>query len=332
MLRKKLDPKIVTWNFVLQRKWVDFKYSSDLKSTEYIRTVSRELDLCIWKSLFWWKDISIAALPCTCGFRLAKINGLPLWISVRNYSNWFHAFSLNNWSVSLKIVEHLLAIPWWLNIFFDLVVKWWNSIPNWVNWLTECLSEIYENIVTTDEKIRYFTVKEPIYLEYKNWSYIALYPDDWRKIITIDLMIDYENQDLWQRVVVDIDDEFFQTIAWARTNWHTTRLTTKLMMFAQLFPNYKPLSYRKLVNLWLDNVFVFSDTSVVNPKKQFMIWWKEMELVFHEVVDKLWAFWADFDSWARFVGKVVTNRSSHAMDIDMVQKLNDWQIPLVFND
>lgn len=316
-----MKSKITTWNIILDRPTACFEHQSTQKTQTVIRTTKQALILYNWLSLFFPKKIKIFLLPYLKWERYIQLNWRRIPLSINNLWLGLHHLQVSKKDTKIWPIEHILAISWGLNIFFNLLIEWWDSIPNLPDWISTHIKQIFYDIIDTDEEIKYFTVKEPTLIEYSNGSYIALYPDNWDKKLTIDLMIDYPDKNIKkQRIIVDIDDELFKIISWARTSSYNR---TKLLLLVEKYP-----CLRKTINLWLDNVFAFDKDKLVNPKEQFQTNWTYLELVFHEIIDKLWIWWVDLNSKKRFVWKIVTYKSSHKTDLDMLKKIDNWEITL----
>lgn len=82
-----------------------------------------------------------------------------------------------------------------------------------------------------------------------------------------------------------------------------------------------------------EDIVSFDEDNLFNPKTEFFNeQWYYSELLFHVILDKLWAFWLelplDWQDSYKFVGKVLGYKNSHIDDLSLLKSLSNWDIPL----
>ncbi|MDP2932996.1 MAG: UDP-3-O-acyl-N-acetylglucosamine deacetylase, partial [bacterium] len=132
------------------------------------------------------------------------------------------------------------------------------------------------------------------------------------KKLTIDCAIDFKNAIGKQRVQFDLTRKLFREKAMARTNT-TTTMKLYCLTVGQLFADIRNMGYTN------NNILIAGQRSYLNEPR-LMHEDKSLEAVWHRAVMDLLAAVALIDC-GRFVGKITSYKSGHALDVDMIRLL-----------
>lgn len=299
-----------------------FTHTSQIQQNT-IRTISDVITFPTKKATFWWWDINISLLPSDNTGRYIDYKWVRIPIHIDNTAKWVHNITLVQDRIRFRIVEHILSITGGLNIDYNIAINWANNMPTEHNCIEDYLIKIQDNIVDTWKEIEYFTVNEPVKINGPKGSYIILIPaKDGEKKMTIDLSLSHATKSIGnQRIVIDIDDEMFSRLASARTNAYWLR--QKLLFHSNKIP-----FLNNFFSISTNNVFMFNKEKNINPKDDIKMREKNiyLELVFHEVLDKLGARWLWMQDGKRFCGTIITYKASHDLDLDLIQAIEQWHI------
>ncbi len=296
------------------------------------KTLVEEINFPNQETTFWKKDISITLSPTTNLSNTLFLNWEKVDLNLDNSIVKNHQIIIVLKNTKFKIIEHILWISTWLWVTFDVHINWWDSFPTKENLIYEISKQIIKtDIIWKEKNAKTFTVSEPtkIIFPWKQNSYIMLLPDEWEWKLIFDKVISYPWKSIWtQRIVCEINDEvFLNYISKARTNapW----LRWKLFKIWKYLPVYK-----RFYNITPDSVFIFSKNKLKNPYPDFFNDnWDYTELVFHNILDILWAFWLDLnlfnEKWYRFVWKIVSYKNSHSDDIEMLKLIKNGKIKII---
>jgi UDP-3-O-acyl-N-acetylglucosamine deacetylase len=152
-------------------------------------------------------------------------------------------------------------------------------------------------------------VKETVTVGMENGSFLTFAPCGARKKITIDCAIDFRNAIGKQRVKFDLTRKLFRDKALARTNT-TTAMKLYCLTIGQLFADVRNMGYTH------DNILIAGKHRYLNAPR-LMHEGKSLEAVWHRAIMDLLAAVALIDR-GRFVGKIISYKSGHALDMDMI--------------
>ena len=258
------------------------------------------------RSVFWNRPMIIDILP-------ASSNGIK--IGINNDLHPADLKTVGNSKSSLKtgnvrVYEHTwaMALATGLKADFDLTE---DSFPNFNGGIYEILSEIHPHLkVVWDSK--FITVQEPIGIIFDNWGYIIIEPDDGQHKVIMDHQFSHKNALGIQRTIINITPTNFAFLSSARPPAYGIRTIAAKALCNNL--NGFPLLW------WLNkNNIVFVDSKkIINGNPKFNdSKWVNREILMHEAAQDKPAPFKLLDG--RFVGKVTTYRTNHAMDLEAVK-------------
>jgi len=151
--------------------------------------------------------------------------------------------------------------------------------------------------------------------ENKRDSYALLLPPEDSQDLIIDAMVSYPGTIGTQRVRVKINDEVMRRyIVGARTPSYGFR--RKLMRILDIFP---PL--QNAVNINTGKTTSIDKTGIINPRSEYDFNGFNLELLMHEVLDKLGAYGIPLDNGARFVGTIMVFAAGHGHDLSVMKSM-----------
>lgn len=155
-------------------------------------------------------------------------------------------------------------------------------------------------------------------------SYAILLPDDSSHQLTIDLMVSHPGTSIGtQRIKCKITEELMRTyIAGARTPSYGFR--RKLMKILDWFP-----CLQRIVDIDSNRTLAFDRESVFSPRENYIVRGHNLELVMHEVLDKLAAFGIPMSQEGRFVGTIMLFATGHGQDLSVMRAMEKNSIPTV---
>jgi UDP-3-O-acyl-N-acetylglucosamine deacetylase len=288
-------------------------------------------------STFTWEKINILLSPSNLPFSRINYRGEKIPLLVENIDVSCHNISaLSNW-VRFQVLEHILGVSVGLHSPLDIYIEWSNSWPTEKASISEFCKEILRN--SKEENIsssQLYTVKEPVKITFwnKRASYTILHPDEGNHQVIIDLTVSYPGKSIWtQRISYNLEPETFtELISFARSSafwvrWIWLDISNKIW-------KYIPSSVKKLfwkfglpLTLSYEEILRFDKESIYNPLERFEQNGEYLELLFHEVLDKLGAYWIALDeNWKIFVGKIEVFATSHEQDIQVMKAIKSGLI------
>ena len=234
-----------------------------------------------------------------------------LWTSARNLV--LRSGSPHNY---LRMVEHIIALRAGLGL--DNVVLSTNSgDPPLFDDSSIPLIDAVERakIVETDQPATYVTVREPLIFGGPRGDFLMFIPpENGRKVLRLDVAIEWRTIIGRQRIVFDVTPETFRHGAYARTN-ATHRQYQMALAFGWLFADTRHLGYNK------NNILIHGRKRWYGvPRFPLEGTDKFLEPVWHRATLDLLAALSLFGP-DRFVGTVVSFRSGHMQDCDAVRAL-----------
>jgi UDP-3-O-acyl-N-acetylglucosamine deacetylase len=170
-------------------------------------------------------------------------------------------------------------------------------------------------IVDTDIPATYVTVKEPLAFSGPRGDFLMfLPPENGRKVLRLDVAIEWRTIIGKQRVVFDVTPETFRYASYARTN-ATHRQYQLAWLFGWMFADTRHLGYNT------NNILIHGRKRWYGePRFPLEGTDKFLEPVWHRATLDLLAALSLFGP-DRFVGTVVSFRAGHTQDCDAVRAL-----------
>ena len=234
-----------------------------------------------------------------------------LWTSARNLV--LRSGSPHNY---LRMVEHIIALRAGLGVD-DVVLSTNSGDPPLFDDSSLPLVKAMEQagIVDTDVPATYVTVKEPLAFSGPRGDFLMFLPaENGRKVLRLDVAIDWRTIIGRQRVVFDVTPETFRYASYARTN-ATHRQYQMARLFGWLFADTRHLGYN------MNNILIHGRRRWYGePRFPLEGTEKFLEPAWHRATLDLLAALSLFGP-DRFVGTVVSFRAGHTQDCDAVRAL-----------
>ena len=234
-----------------------------------------------------------------------------VWTSARNI-----VLRSGNPHNYLRMVEHIVALRLGMGVD-DLVISVNSGDPPLFNRSSLDLVEAIEEagIVERDEPARYVTVKEPVTFGGDRGDFLTfLPPENGEKILRLDCAIDFTSVVGKQRIVFDVTPKTFRQGAFARTNASSSQMRM-VRAFGFMFADTRNLGYTR------DNILIHGRKKFYGePRFVQEGSGKALEPVWHRATLDLLAAIALIDT-GRFVGRVVSYRAGHTLDVRAVTQL-----------
>ena len=234
-----------------------------------------------------------------------------LWTSARNLV--LRSGSPHNY---LRMVEHIIALRAGLGVD-DVVLSTNSGDPPLFDDSSLPIVKAVEQagIVDTDIPATYVTVKEPLAFSGPRGDFLMfLPPENGRKVLRLDVAIDWRTIIGKQRIVFDVTPETFRHGSYARTN-ATHRQYQMARLFGWLFADTRHLGYN------MNNILIHGRKRWYGePRFPLEGTDKFLEPVWHRATLDLLAALSLFGP-DRFVGTVVSFRAGHTQDCDAVRAL-----------
>lgn len=234
-----------------------------------------------------------------------------VWTSARNI-----VLRSGNPHNYLRMVEHIVALRLGMGVD-DVVIRVNSGDPPLFERSSMDLVEAIEQagVVERPEPARYVTVKEPVTFGGDRGDFLTfLPPENGERKLRLDCAIDFSSVIGKQRIVFDVTPKTFKHGAFARTNAsHQQMLMVRTFGF--LFADTRNLGYTP------DNILIhgkkkfYGEPRFVQPESG-----KALEPVWHRATLDLLAAIALIDA-GRFVGRVVSYRAGHTLDVRAVAQL-----------
>ena len=234
-----------------------------------------------------------------------------LWTSARNLV--LRSGSPHNY---LRMVEHIIALRAGLGVD-DVVISTNSGDPPLFDDSSLPLVKAVEGagIVATDAPATYVTVKEPLAFGGPRGDFLLfLPPENGRKVLRLDVAIEWRTIIGRQRIVFDVTPDTFRHGSFARTN-ATHRQYQLARAFGWLFADTRNLGYNR------DNILIHGRRRWYGePRFPLEGTDRFLEPVWHRATLDLLAALSLFGP-DRFVGTVVSFRAGHTQDCDAVRAL-----------
>ncbi len=257
----------------------------------------------------WWFD------------RVDQGDSLPIRVSVRNVWTTARNIVLRSGAPHnyMRMVEHIIALRLGLGLD-NVMVKVDSGDPPLFDRGSLDLVEALETagIERQAAPVTYLTVKEPVTAGGANGSFLTFLPcDPACPRLEIDCAIDFADAIGRQRIRLNLGRKHFRYGALARTN------TTAAMKFyfatvGKLFADIRNMGYTDR------NILIAGKRRYLNPPL-LLHDGKSLEAVWHRALLDLLAAIALVDQ-GRFIGKVISYKSGHSLDVDMIRLLHKYNV------
>ena len=243
---------------------------------------------------------------------MTRVSIRNVWTSARNI-----VLRSGNPHNYLRMVEHIIALRLGMGVD-DVVISTNAGDPPLFDRSSIDLVEAVEQcgIVERDEPARYVTVREPVTFGGDRGDFLTfLPPENGEKTLRLDVAIDFSSIIGRQRIVFDVTPASFRHGAFARTNAsHSQMLMVRAFGF--LFADTRNLGYTT------DNILIHGKRKFYGePRFVQADGGKALEPVWHRATLDLLAAIALIDA-GRFVGRVVSYRAGHTLDVRAVGLLH----------
>lgn len=254
----------------------------------------------------WWFD------------RTDLPKSLPIRVSVRNV--WTTGSVVSNIVLRsgrpenyMRMVEHIIALRLGLGLD-NLLIKTDSGDPPIFEVGSLPLLEALEDagFESQESKVRYYTVKEPVYITGPNGSFVVIKPDDGRKQLLVDCAVDFVTAIGKQRIRFPVVYGYFRHGAHARTNATLTKILYSFTI-GRLFADIRNMGYN------FKNVLVASKFGYLNEPR-LLHEGKSLEAVWHRSTLDLLAALALIEE-GRFVGEVISYKAGHWLDVQLMRAL-----------
>lgn len=243
-------------------------------------------------------------------------DGLPILVSVNNIWTIVRNIVLRSGSPHnyMRMVEHIIALKVGMGLD-NVMIKVDAGDPPLFERSSMDLVEAVERaeIITENKPAVYVTVKEPVTIGGPNGSFLTFLPAEGSsRKLSIDCAIDFKSAIGRQRIRFDVNRKTFRYGALARTN------TTLLMMLyvktiGRIFADVRHLGYTTKNILIAGRFWYFNKPGLVHKSKS-------LEAAWHRAALDLLAAVALIDR-GRLAGKIISYKSGHALDVDMIHEL-----------
>jgi len=230
----------------------------------------------------------------------------------------------------LRMVEHIVALRLGMGVD-DLTIRVDSGDPPLFDRSSMDLIETIDKaqIIERDEPATFVTVKEPVTFGGNRGDFLTfLPPENGEKKLRLDCAIDFNSVIGKQRIVFDVTPETFRYGAFARTNaTHRQMLLAKTIGIIRA--DMRNLGYTKQNILIHGKKKFYNEPRFVQgadkppagiPATPFQKGAKALEPVWHRATLDLLAAIALIDK-GRFVGRVVSYRAGHTLDVRAVTQL-----------
>lgn len=231
-----------------------------------------------------------------------------VWTSARNI-----VLRSGNPHNYLRMVEHIVALRLGMGVD-DVVISVNSGDPPLFDRSSMDLVEAIEQvgIVERDEPARYVTVKEPVTFGGERGDFLTFLPaEKGEKKLRLDCAIDFNSIIGKQRIVFDVTPKTFRHGAYARTNASHSQMRM-VKLFGFLMADTRNLGYTT------DNILIHGKKKFHGePRLVQASSGKALEPAWHRATLDLLAAIALIDT-GRFVGRVVSYRAGHTLDVRAV--------------
>ena len=266
----------------------------------------RTLTFCPSEDPGWWIDRTDLQEQL-----MTPVSVRNVWTSARNI-----VLRSGNPHNYLRMVEHIIALRLGMGVD-DLIISVNSGDPPLFDRSSMDLVEAIDSaeIVEREEPASYVTVREPVSFAGNRGDFlIFLPPEKDEKKLRIDCAIDFDSVIGQQRIVFDVTPRTFRYGAFARTNASFSQMMT-VKLFGWLMADMRNLGYTR------DNILIHGKRKFYGEPRMVMAdGGKALEPVWHRSTLDLLAAVALIDT-GRFVGRVVSYRAGHTLDVRAVTEL-----------
>ncbi len=281
----------------------------------YRGSATRTLHLDPCEDEGWW--LERVDLPDSLPIRVAVSN---VWTTHRNIV--LCSGSPHNY---VRMVEHFVALKIGMGLD-NLVIRMDSGDPPLFDRSSMDLVEAVESagIRTLKTPVKYVTVTEPVTVGGPNGSFVTIVPCEKGApaVLSVDCAVNFESAIGRQRIKFDTTRDTFRHGAFARTN---TTLGTMIYCrtVGKLFADTRHLGYTER------NILIAGRDKYVNEPRMLCNG-KSLEAAWHRACLDLLAAVALIEH-GRLVGKIISYKAGHALDVTMVKKLyrNKLLVPFV---
>lgn len=271
----------------------------------------RTLTFCPSDDPGWWIDRTDLDEQL-----MTRVSIRNVWTSARNI-----VLRSGNPHNYLRMAEHIIALRLGMGVD-DLVISTNSGDPPLFNRSSLDLVEAVESagIVERDEPARYVTVSEPVTFGGDRGDFLTfLPPENGEKKLRMDCAIDFPSVIGKQRIVFDLTPKNFKHGAFARTNASFSQMLMVKTM-GWLMADMRNLGYTR------DNILIHGKRKFHGEPRFVMPGGgKALEPVWHRAMLDLLAAIALIDR-GRFVGRVVSYRAGHTLDVRAVGLMEKHQL------
>ena len=257
----------------------------------------------------WWFD------------RTDQADALPIGVSVRNV--WTTARNIVLCSGSphnyMRMVEHIIALRLGMGLD-NVMVKVDSGDPPLFDRGSMDLVEALESAGMERQSLptHYVTVKETVTACGPNGSFLTFVPCDPARLwLEMDCAIDFPDAIGRQRIRFHLTRKNFRSGALARTN-ATAAMKWYFDTVGKLFADTRNMGYTDR------NILIAGKRRYVNPPLLIHAG-KSLEAAWHRALLDLLAAIALIDK-GRFVGRVISYKSGHALDVEMIRLLHKYNV------
>lgn len=283
-------------------------------------TIGREVSVTGPGTFFGRAQRTLTFAPCEKrGWWLNRTDRpeeMPIYVSVNNIWTVVRNIVLSSGSPHnyLRMVEHIVALKVGMGLD-SVVINMDSGDPPLFDRSSMDLVEAIESagIVSGDVPAKYVTVKEPVTLGGDRGDFLTfLPPENGDRELDIDCAIDFKSAIGKQRIKFRVNNETFRRGASARTNT-TLGMMIYCKTIGNLFADTRNLGYTR------KNILIAGRKRYFN-KPQLIHDGKSLEAAWHRAALDLLAAVALIDM-GRFVGRIVSYRAGHMLDVCMVKEL-----------
>ncbi len=268
---------------------------------------TRTLTLCPTEMEGWWFERTDLpdSLPVRCSIH-------NVWTTGNVVSNIvLRSGSPHNY---IRMAEHIISLRMGLGIDNLLIQIDSGDPPLFDHGSTELVEALARaGVRTVNRPVSYVTVRERVTVSNPHGGFLTLAPADPKNpMLAVDAAIDFKTAIGKQRIRFAVNPENFTYGATARTNTSALKMLY-CKTFGLLFADIRNLGYS------FDNLLVAGRLRYWN-KALLPHNGKSLEAVWHRAVLDLLAAIALIDD-GLFVGEIISYKSGHGLDVEMVQRL-----------
>lgn len=267
----------------------------------------RTLTLCPTDMGGWWFERTDLpdSLPVRCSIR-------NVWTTGNVVSNIvLRSGSPHNY---IRMAEHMIALRMGMGIDNLLIRLDSGDPPLFDHGSTELVQAVQgAGVRKVNRPASFVTVRERITVANGRGGFLTLAPaDPARPLLAVDAAVDFKTAIGKQRIRFAVDPETFARGATARTNTSALKMLY-CKTVGLLFADIRNLGY-SFDNLLVAGRFGYWNKALLPHDG------KSLEAVWHRATLDLLAAIALIDE-GRFVGEIISYKSGHGLDVEMVQRL-----------